>query len=215
MDPEALTGPPGPIAPPTPSDTPQEALGALGAAPEDALPGAMSAPPVTLGRARAPRNRQRSGAWPAGGVPRVSPDSLELVADDVAYWIETTAREVARSMMDGVYAPFSARVSPQEQARYYAETLFTPQGSLDPVVWGKEFARLGPEGLSRAINGAAAYRRSRGLPVLLPQSRFQPTASDYLGVTPAAGITAPSEGGEPPTDLEDEPPTGGAPSPAY
>jgi hypothetical protein len=124
------------------------------------------------------------------------------VADDVAYWIETTAREVARSMMDGVYAPFSARVSPQEQARYYAETLFTPEGTLDPVVWGKEFARLGPEGLSRAINGAAAYRRSRGLPVLLPVSRFQPTGSDMVGVTPAAGITeieAPPEG-EPEAD---------------
>ena len=161
MEPQPVGGPSGPAAPPSPSDTPQEALEAVGATPEDALPGALSAPPLTLGRARAPRNRARSGAWPAGGVPRVSPDSLESVADDVAFWIESTARDVARAMMDGVYAPFSARVSPQEQARYYAETLFTPQGTLDPVVWGKEFARLGPEGLSRAINGAAVYRRSR------------------------------------------------------
>lgn len=191
--PEALTGPPGSITPPTAGSTPQEALEALGAEPADALPGAMSAPPLTLGRARAPRNRRLTGAWPAGGVPRVSGESLESVADDVANWIEQTAREVARSMMDGVYAPFSARVSPQEQARYYAETLFTPEGTLDPVVWGKEYARIGPEGLSRAINGAAAYRRSRGLPVLLPISRFQPTASDMVGVTPAAGITAPPE----------------------
>ena len=126
-------------------------------------------------------------------MPRVSPDSLESVADDVAFWIESTARDVARAMMDGVYAPFSARVSPQEQARYYAETLFTPQGTLDPVVWGKESARLGPEGLSRAINGAAVCR-SRGLPVLLPQSRFQPSGMQLDDGQPGSRGRSPGRG---------------------
>ena len=44
-----------------------------------------------------PGSGAASGAWPAGGVARVSPDSLEAVADDVAYWIETTSQDVARA----------------------------------------------------------------------------------------------------------------------
>jgi hypothetical protein len=154
-----------------------------------------------LGRAKAPRNRQRAGAWPAGGVARVSPDSLEAVADDVAYWLEAESRAVARALMDGTYAPFAARVNPDQAARFYAETLFTPEGSLDPAVWQKEYARLGPQGLAAAINGGAAYRRQRGLRVLLPVSRFQPVGTQMTMPNPAGGIvtaadaaTAPPEG---------------------
>jgi hypothetical protein len=136
--------------------------------------------------------RQRTGAWPAGGTPRVEPNSLESVADDVAYWIETTAQDVARAMMDGMYAPFSARISQSDAARYYGETLFTPQGQLDPDQWWAEYRRLGPDGLARAINGGAQWRRAHGLRVALPVSRFQPTGvgpdtSGTVALTPASG----------------------------
>src|SRR5262252_1107067 len=83
--------------------------GARGAG--DGRSGVISGPPATIGRARGFRVRQRTGAWPAGGTPRVDPNSLESVADDVALWIETSAQEVSRAMMDGMYAPFSARIS--------------------------------------------------------------------------------------------------------
>lgn len=103
--------------------------------------------------------------------------------------------------MDGAYAPFSARVSPEQAARFYAETLFTPEGTLDPKAWQKEFARLGAQGLANAINGAARYREQRGLKVLLPTSRFQPVGTQMTLpnpaagiVTDAAGISAPPEG---------------------
>jgi len=117
----------------------------------------------------------------------------------VAFWVESTAQEVAGAMMDGVYAPFSARVGQQDAARYYGETLFTPQGTLDPQRWQQEYARLGGQGLAAAINGGAAWRRARGLPVLLPASRFQPTGSQITMQTPAAG-TVPASGppGAPP-----------------
>lgn len=143
-------------------------------------------PPPTLGRARGNRVRTRTGAWPAGGTPRVDPNSLESVADDVAFWIETMAQDVSRAMMDGMYAPFSARLNQSESARYYGETLFTPQGNLDPQQWWAEYARIGPDGLARAINGGAAWRRQMGLAVLLPVSKFQPT-----GVGPDSGGTVP------------------------
>jgi hypothetical protein len=180
-----------PPDPPTPS-APLPSGGATVA--NLGLGAALTGPPLTLGRARAPRHRGRTGAWPPAGVPQVTPDSLESIADDVAFWIETTAQDVARSLMDGVYAPFSARVTADDQAQFYGETLFTPEGTLDVDQWQKEYARLGPQGLARAINGAALWRRARGLRVLLPQSRFQPVGSDMTGITPAAGITAPPEG---------------------
>jgi hypothetical protein len=135
----------------------------------------------------------------------VSPDSLESVADDVAYWVESTAQDVARAMMDGVYAPFAARVSPDQAARFYAETLFTPDGSLDPAQWQKEYARLGPQGLAAAINGAARYRQQRGLRVLLPTSRFQPVATQMTMQTPAAGIVADAAGAPAPPEGEFSP----------
>jgi len=162
--------------------------------PAASLGAALTGPPPTLGRARAPRKRRSSGAWPAGGVARVSPDSLESVADDVAYWLETTSQDAAKDLMDGVYAPFAARVNPEQAARFYAETLFTPEGTLDPKQWQKEYARLGPQGLADAINGGARYRLQRGLRVLLPTSRFQPVGTQMTLPTPAAGIVPDAAG---------------------
>ena len=98
--------------------------------------------------------------------------------------------------MDGIYAPFAARVSPEQAARFYAETLFTPEGSLDPAVWQKEYARLGPQGLATAINGGAAYRgaaraagAAAGVPVPAgghPQTLPNPAADRP---TPGAGAS--------------------------
>jgi hypothetical protein len=170
---------------------------------------AMPEPPATLGRARGNRVRVRTGAWPAGGTPRVDPNSLESVADDVAFWIETTAQDVSRAMMDGMFAPFSARLSQSDSARYYGETLFTPQGTLDPDQWWAEYARVGPDGLARAINGGAAWRRQMGLAVLLPVSRFQPTAvgpdsGGTAALTPASGEQPDAPGPDAYPDLENE-----------
>jgi hypothetical protein len=197
---------PGTGVPSQPVGLPQGMPGPLG----DALPAeVLGGPPATIGRARAHRNRRRTGAWPAGGAPRVDPNSLESVADDVTYWLESTAQDVSRAMMDGAYAPFGARISAQDQARYYGETLFTPQGQLDPGQWQAEYQRLGPDGLAQAINGGARWRRQRGLPVSLPVSRFQetsvgPTPGGVVDTTPAGGwrrhtpLGQPGPGGRPP-----------------
>jgi hypothetical protein len=105
-------------------------------------------------------------------------------------------------MMDGAYAPFGARISAQDQARYYGETLFTPQGQLDPGQWQAEYQRLGPDGLAQAINGGARWRRQRGLPVALPVSRFQetsvgPTPGGVVDETPAGGWRQHTPQGQP------------------
>lgn len=159
------------------------------------LEAALSGPPPTIGRARAPRHRGRTGAWPPAGAPRVAQDSLESVADDVAYWIEATAKEVAGAMYDGVHAPFAARISPSQAARYYGEVLFNPDGTLDPEVWRKEYARIGPAGLATAIRTGAQWRRQMGLRVNLPMSRFQPVGSDLVRETPASGSIQPEDSG--------------------
>lgn len=212
--------------PTTPSPPPSSSAGGVGSATglpsaptgaetdviDQALRDVIPNPPATIGRARGSRVRQRTGAWPAGGTPRVDPNSLEAVADDVAFWIEATAQEVARAMYDGIHAPFAARISSEEQARYYAETLFQPDGTLDPQQWWAEYARVGPDGLAKAINGGAAYRRARGLAVLLPASKFQqtgvgPDSAGMIGVTPA--------GGWPETTRADEEGPGSGPPEAY
>ena len=172
-----------------------------GAAP----PTAISGPPATIGRARGGRVRIRTGAWPAGGTPRVDTNSLEAVSDDVAHWIETMAQDVARAMMDGIHAPFAARISTEETARYFGETLFNPDGSLDSDQWWAEYSRIGPDGLAKAINGGAAWRRKMGLRVALPVSKFQetpvgPAAGGVIGVTPAGGWPGNTPPGEPGPD---------------
>lgn len=185
--------PVGAVGPEMPPTGPQTTTGLPTASEGDVgAPEAIPAPPPTLGRARGNRVRARTGAWPAGGTPRVDPNSLESVADDVAFWIESTAQDVAHAMMDGMYAPFSARLNQGDTARYYGETLFTPQGNLDPEQWWAEYARLGPDGLAKAITGGAGWRRRMGLAVLLPASRFQPTgvgpdSGGTVAMTPASG----------------------------
>jgi len=188
--------------PSEPVGLPEGMPGPLGEDAPAAAQEVLGGPPATIGRARSSGNRRRTGAWPGGGAPRVAPNSLESVADDVTHWVESTAQDVAGAMMDGVYAPFSARVSPQEQARYYGETLFTPQGQVDPKQWWAEYQRLGPEGLATAINGGAAWRRQHGLPVALPVSRFQetpvgPTPGGVVDTTPAGGWPALTPQGQP------------------
>jgi hypothetical protein len=128
----------------------------------------------------------------------VQTDSIEAVADDVAFWVESTAKDVAGAMMDGPFAPFAARVSPSEQARYYGETLFETSGHLDPNRWWVEYQRLGADGLSQAINGGARWRRQHGLAVILPQSQFQPTGEQMTQMTPA-NPKLPDEPGPHPT----------------
>jgi hypothetical protein len=200
---------PSPYAVPPASGETGLPTGSVGAAEqtgpiEEALT-AIPEPPPTLGRARGHRVRARTGAWPAGGTPRVDPSSLESVADDVAFWIEATAQDVSRAMMDGMYAPFSARLGQEETARYYGSTLFTPDGQLDPQQWWAEYARIGPDGLAKAINGGAAWRRRMGLRVSLPVSKFQetgvgPSSGGTVGVTPAGGWPGNTPPGEPGPD---------------
>jgi hypothetical protein len=201
--PEGQGAPVQPVAPPgeTTTGLPSDPTNLEQQVTPDAT-GVITGPPATIGRARAFRNRRRTGAWPGGGTPRVNPNSLESVADDVAFWVESTAQDVARALMDGIYAPFGARISPQQQARYYGETLFTPQGQLDPQQWQAEYQRLGPEGLAAAINGGAGWRRQMGLPVFLPTSRFQetsvgPAPGGVVDTTPAGGWPAATPAGTP------------------
>lgn len=193
---------PGTGVPSLPVGLPDGMPGPLGGE-ADTLPAeVLGGPPATIGRARAGRNRRRTGAWPAGGAPRVDPNSLESVSDDVSYWLESTAQDVSRAMMDGAHAPFGARISAQDQARYYGETLFTPQGQLDAGQWQAEYQRLGPDGLAQAITGGARWRRQRGLPVALPVSGFQetsvgPTPGGVLDGTPAGGWQQHTPAGQP------------------
>ena len=127
--------------------------------------GAAAGPPgyhrAGPGLAQPPAHRGLARRWARRGSTRTAWRASPTTSR--CGW-RATAQDVAGAMMDGVYAPFGARINPTEQARYYGETLFTPQGSLDPGQWWAEYQRLGPEGLAGAINGGARWRRSVGLP---------------------------------------------------
>jgi hypothetical protein len=92
----------------------------------------------------------------------------EQIALEVAAWIDATAQTVAAELYEGAYAPFSARVTLERQAAYYAEFLFFAGGMPNPRAWEQLYQTAGADGLVDAVRGAARWRKDNGLPVTLP-----------------------------------------------
>jgi hypothetical protein len=130
------------------------------------------------------------------------------IALEVAAWIEATSKAVAADLMDGLYAPFSARVTLERQSAYYAELLFYPGGMPNPQAWKELYQTAGADGLVEAVKGASRWRDDHGMPVVMPPP-IEP------GVPPGeqpAGVEAPPV--VPPPGAEPPPPAPWAGPPA-
>lgn len=133
-------------------------------------------------------------------LPEIGPaperGDLEDIADELSDWVATTGDSAAELLMHSDRAPFAAQATEQEQGRYYALTLFNPDGSPNAQAWQQTYARTGPYGLVEAVRGAEKWRTANGLPTKLPPPQGQAGAEQAM--TEAQAAQAPQGPGAPP-----------------
>jgi hypothetical protein len=113
-------------------------------------------------------------------LPTPDPGSMEAIADELAQWVATTGDAVAARIMSSDTAPFAAKATEQQQAEFYARTLFADDGTPDSQAWSSTFQRTGAYGLVEAVRGAETWRKANGLPTQLPPAQGQPGAEHGL-----------------------------------
>jgi hypothetical protein len=165
-----------------------------------AAQGAQEGPPANDYRPRRTRDQQViAGTRLPDLHPLPDPGSMEAIADELASWVATTGDAVALRIMASDTAPFAAKATEQQQAEFYALTLFLEDGSPNAQAWQSTYQRTGAYGLVEAVRGAEKWRRANGLPVQLPPAQGQPGAE--LGLSQAAsrpGQTGGAGPAEPP-----------------
>jgi len=73
------------------------------------------------------------------------PNTLDLVATDLAVWLDQTSSEIALAMAPQGVAPFSAPLSEEQKLDYYKNQLFNPDGTPNLQGRSAQMARMGPE----------------------------------------------------------------------
>jgi hypothetical protein len=141
-------------------------------------------------------------------LPNPDPGSMEAIADELASWVATTGDAAAARIMASDTAPFAAKATEQQQAEYYALTLFMEDGTPNGQAWSSTFQRTGAYGLVEAVRGAEQWRKANGLPTQLPPAQGQPGAEH--GLARAAAAQPGQTGGAGPA----EPPASGPVPPA-
>lgn len=127
---------------------------------------------------------------PVSGAYLPTNDTWEGIARETTAWIVQTADAVAADLMEGPYAPFSAKVTQERQAAYYADLLFDERGFPVPAEWTKLFQLAGAQGLVDAVKAGQRWRERHGLPAIVPPPArvgLAPGASHEEQEGPAAG----------------------------
>ena len=105
---------------------------------------------------------------PEAGSYLPAGDTWQGIADEVTAWIGQTADAAVAELMEGTYAPFSAKVTQERQAAYFADLLFDARGFPAAGAWQTLFRTAGARGLAEAVKAARRWREQRGQPVIAP-----------------------------------------------
>jgi hypothetical protein len=76
---------------------------------------------------------------------------LDLVAEDLAAWIDDTADQLVEAMTEGGVTPFAAQTTTADRLAYYRAQFFNPDGSPNAAGRDAEEQRLGTEGFLKAL----------------------------------------------------------------
>ena len=77
------------------------------------------------------------------------PNMLDLVATDLAVWLDRMSSEIALAMAPQGQAPFSAPLSEEQKLEYYKNQLFNPDGTPNGQGRAAQMQRLGPQGFTQ------------------------------------------------------------------
>jgi len=101
-------------------------------------------------------------------------NQLDLIAADIAVWIDSMADDIAAAMLGGASAPFAARLTEEQKLDFYTRQLFNPDGTPNQAGRNQEIARLGPQGF-RTVYGAVLKAHPELKPAELPPEEQVPT----------------------------------------
>lgn len=73
-------------------------------------------------------------------------ETYDLIAQDLAQWLESTSTQLAIAFSPQGVAPFAAPISEQQKLSYYSSQLFMPDGTPNEQGRNAELQRLGPIG---------------------------------------------------------------------
>lgn len=93
-------------------------------------------------------------------------NQLDIVALDLAQWMDRISDEVADSMLGGASAPFAARLTEAQKVQYYTAQLFNPDGTPNPQGRDAQLQRLGPRGFRLVYD--AVIKANPGLRIPAP-----------------------------------------------
>lgn len=81
-------------------------------------------------------------------MPRQSSNVFDLVAQDLADWLDKMGEDLAGELIASGNAPFSAPLSESQKLDYYRSQLFNPDGQPNLKGRNDEMTRLGPSGFA-------------------------------------------------------------------
>ena len=126
-------------------------------------------------------------------------DPYQLVADDVAIWLENISSVIADAMKPQGLAPFAVQLSDAQKLLYYRDRLFLPDGEPNMQGRTEEMNRLGPTGFRLVYKEVTKAFPNLQLPTPPPGGAEQPlTAPPEASVpTDIPSPTGPAGGVQP------------------
>ena len=133
---------------------------------------------------------------------RQSTNTLDLVAEDLAAWIDELANQLADALSLGGSAPFAAQLTEQQKLDYWTAQMFSPDGSPNLAGRAKAMQTLGPEGFATVYKAVLKAHPDLAVPSPPPGAAI-PAVADLTppstsgpklpGLPPTLGI--PRQGG--------------------
>jgi hypothetical protein len=114
-------------------------------------------------------------------MPRQSHNTLDLVAEDLAQYIDDLSSQIAEAMSAGGTAPFAAQITEQEKLNYYTAALFSPDGTPNMQGRAREMQRLGPEGFASVYKAVIHAHPNLAIPAPPPGATIPPSEFPTIG----------------------------------
>lgn len=122
-------------------------------------------------------------------------NTLDVIANDLALWIDQTSSEIALAFAP-TRAPFSANVSEEQKLQYYRDQFFHPDGTPNPEGRKAQLDRLGVAGFGQVYK--AIIRRWPDLRIPTPEPLAVPEQWPHEAPPPAPPGGQPLPPGGPP-----------------
>jgi hypothetical protein len=134
-------------------------------------------------------------------MPYAKYDPYDLIATDLAYWLEDMSDQLAAAMAPQGVAPFAALLTEGQKLEYYRAQLFNPDGSPNMSGRTQEMNRMGPQGFRQVYTAVIKAYPDLRIPAPPPGAQM-PT----IGAPPGPPPPGPPPPGPPPEAMTGAPP---------